>query len=123
MVAPPHSSSLFALTLVLIVMEVSAVAPSNTLSPIDVTLDGMVIEDSAVAPANALFPIDVTLAGITATPAHEFPPDTTPEVIVNVPLMLQFSVDVAPIACAGVEIKASSNSAEMSTVTTEFLRI
>ena len=105
------------------VMKDSAVAPANAVIPIDVTLAGTVMEVSAVAPANALFPIDVTLAGITATPAHEFPPDTTPEVIVNVPLMLQFSVDVAPIACAGVEIKASSNSAEMITVTTEFLRI
>jgi hypothetical protein len=82
----------------------------------------MAMDVSEVAPANALFPIDETPAGITAVPAHEFPPDTTPEVMVNVPLTLQFSVDVAPFACAGVEIK-TSRSAEMKTVTTVFLRI
>ena len=83
------------------------------------------MEVSEVAFSNAPSPIDVTPAGITAAPAHEAPSDTTPEVIVKVPLVVtpvvQLSV-VTPFPFAGVEIKASS-SAEMVAVRTEYLRI
>ena len=48
-----------------------------------VTLAGIVMEVRLVAPLNALFPIDVTPSGITAAPAHEFPSNTAPEVIVK----------------------------------------
>jgi len=91
-------------------------------APIDVRelVPSNAMEVSAAAPANASSPIDVTSAGTTAEPAHEFPAETTPEVIVNVPLTLQFTVDGAPFACAGVEIEASS-STEISADITGFL--
>ena len=100
------------------VMEVSEVASWNALTPNDMTLSGMVMEVSLLS-VNASYRIDVAPAGITAAPAHEAPSDTTPEVIVKVPPPPQLSV--AP--CAGVEIKASSSSAEMVAARTEYLRI